>query len=346
MAPEVFLGPAAYEPPPLNGRASRVLADFAALLEEWIQHAELDEKGSVADLMDMILEQSGYVDALRDGSDEGEDRFANVQELRGVAAGYFAGMLGMEEGQTPLSLFLEEVSLVSDIDDYESDSGAVTLLTLHMAKGLEFPVVFMVGMEDGILPHSRSVDSDDAEEMDEERRLCYVGMTRAMKRLYLVHASVRTVWGQSEVQKPSRFLAEIPEELLGGMVDRQSRRADSFERATTWDTGTFWDEDATWSDVRKRARRRGGEQRTSSTATYWSPGANEPPARGSGAKPSRGESAPTGVFRPRDSVQHAKFGVGTVIESRVVDGDEEVAVAFPGIGVKRLLASLAGLKKL
>ena len=254
MTPEVFLRPAAYDAPPLTGRAARVLADFAALLEKWIEYATEDTKSSVADLMDLILQESGYVDALRDGSDEGEDRFANVQELRGVAAGYFAGMIGMEEGQTPLSLFLEEVSLVSDIDDYESESGAVTLLTLHMAKGLEFPVVFMVGMEDGILPHSRSVDSDDAEEMDEERRLCYVGMTRAMKRLYLVHAFRRTVWGQPEVQKPSRFLTEIPEELLGGMVDHQSRRAASFERATTWDTGTFWDEDASWSDVRQQAR--------------------------------------------------------------------------------------------
>ena len=131
------------------------------------------------------MQDSGYAEDLRDGTEEGEDRFANLQELRGVAAQYTHG-LSTEPEQTPLAMFLEEVSLVSDSDQIEEGSGAVTLLTLHTAKGLEYPVVFMVGMEDGILPHNRSLESQDPEDMAEERRLCYVGITRAKRRLYLV----------------------------------------------------------------------------------------------------------------------------------------------------------------
>lgn len=359
MAPEVSLSPEAYDPPPIGTRAGRVLADFAALLERWIEYNEQEGHGTIADLMDLILQESGYVDALRDGSDEGEDRFANVQELRGVAAQYGYGLLTLEEQQTPLSLFLEEVSLVSDVDDYDPDSGAVTLLTLHMAKGLEFPVVFIVGMEDGILPHSRSLDSDDAEEMDEERRLCYVGMTRAMKRLYLIHAFRRTLWGSSEVQNPSRFLEEIPVNLLSGIVDKQSRRESSFQRATTWETGTWWDDDASQIDRRGGGR---GQRRSSAgtsnpsrskrsgrsisqgavpSTTYWSPGSDN------AQRPSaRQQPEHVAKFKARDSVRHSKFGVGTVVESKIVNGEEEVTVAFPGIGVKRLLASFASLEKL
>ena len=169
------------------------------MLEGWIERNESNRFESVADLLDAILHDSGYVDSLRDGTDEGEDRFANIQELRGVAAQYVPGMAGLLPEQTALTLFLEEVSLVSDADQVEEGSGAVTLMTLHTAKGLEYPVVFMVGMEDGILPHSRSMESGDPEDMEEERRLCYVGITRAKRRLYLVHAFRRSLWGDSQV---------------------------------------------------------------------------------------------------------------------------------------------------
>jgi len=271
-------------------------------------------------------------------------------------------MMGLEEGQTPLSLFLEEVSLISDIDDYEPDSGAVTLLTLHMAKGLEFPVVFIAGLEDGILPHSRSIEAEDQEEMAEERRLAYVGMTRAKKRLQLIHASRRTVWGQSEDQMPSRFLDEVPENLLTGMVDRRARQAAAFNRATSWESGSLWNDDDSWDTGPSRSSHRGRSssggrvpdggqvgrsgraQNASSGATYWSPGGQQV----TGGAPQGGgkRTEAKGQFRARDSVQHAKFGVGTVIESKIENGDEVVTVAFPGIGVKQLLASFAGLKKL
>ncbi len=278
---ETFLPPAALEPPGLGSRAETKLADFAAMLEKWIAQNRSDRYASVAELLDAILHDSGYVDALRDGTEDGEERFANLQELRGVAAQYMPGMAGMPEDQTPLALFLEEVSLVSEVDDFDAESGAVTLLTLHTAKGLEFPVVFMVGLEDGILPHNRSIESGDEEEMDEERRLCYVGITRAKKRLYLVHAFQRSLWGRSEPQEPSRFLDEIPAQLLSGMVSQQSRRQNAYTRMVSWDKDEGWSQA---TPGRGAGSRRGSTERGKGSAagqpastTYWSPGSEARP---------------------------------------------------------------------
>jgi len=368
------LPPTAYTAPELGPRAVNALNDFTKMLDNWVRARAANRYSSVADLFDMIMQDSGYADSLRDGTDEGEDRFANLQELRGVAAQYVQG-LSTEPEQTPLAMFLEEVSLVSDTDQIEEGSGAVTLLTLHTAKGLEYPVVFIVGVEDGILPHSRSLESEDPEDMAEERRLCYVGITRAKRRLYLVHAFRRSLWGSSEVQTASRFLDEIPAELLTGMVDKRSRREASFQRATSWDDaadlpirrpsqGSQRTNPYTWGKeqgpgskeqgARSREQGAGGEeQRTGSAkATYWSPGGatgaggagkitRPTPQTSKGASDNRQPQ-----FKRRESVQHATFGVGTVIESTLTRDDEEVTVAFPGVGIKKLLASLAGLKKL
>jgi len=156
-------------------------------------------------LIDRVLEDTRYGDYLRDGSEEGEDRWANVLELRNVAADY--------ENMT-LTDFLADVALVSDVDNLSTEADAPTLLTLHSAKGLEFPVVFITGLEEGILPHSRSFD--DPEQMAEERRLMYVGLTRAKDRLFLTRTFIRTRYGESEPSVPSRFLDDIPPELVGG----------------------------------------------------------------------------------------------------------------------------------
>ena len=345
---DVILPDAAQVAPPFAARAQNALTEFGKLLNQWLMRQRSHEFESVADLLDAVLYESGYVDSLRDGSDEGEERFANIQELRGVAAQYRLGLAGLSADQTALGLFLEEVALVSDADQIDESAGAVTLMTLHTAKGLEFPVVFLAGMEDGILPHARSIESGDGEDMEEERRLCYVGITRAKRRLYLVHAFRRSVWGNSEVQAPSRFLDEIPADLLTGMVDKHSRRKQSYNRITDWD------------ESRPRKRRasstRGGWGRTKPAAgksTYnWSRGegsgsydqSGKPISRPSQRKPAR--STAKTEFKRRDSVQHPQFGVGTVIESNVIGGAEEVTVAFPGIGIKRLDAALAGLTKL
>jgi len=359
----ITLPPAAYTSPDLGARAVNALNEFTKMLENWILARELNRYGSVADLFDMIMQDSGYANHLRDGTDEGEDRFANVQELRGVAAKYVHG-LSTEPEQTPLALFLEEVSLVSDSDQIEEGSGAVTLLTLHTAKGLEYPVVFIVGMEDGILPHNRSLESEDPEDMAEERRLCYVGITRAKRRLYLVHAFRRSLWGSSEVQKHSRFLDEIPTELLTGMVDKRSRREASYQRSTAWEG----DEDETTNRRPQQSSQRtnsytwsrsgdqGAGNKEQSKATYWSPGSGSTGGATGGAAKITRPAPPTGKsatassrepqFKRRENVQHATFGVGTVIESTLTRDDEEVTIAFPGLGIKKLLVSLAGLKKL
>lgn len=359
-----LLPESAYKAPDFGKRAQNALLDFAQMLEGWINLREIGRYERVADLLDLVLTDAGYITSLRDGTDEGEERFANLQELRSVAAGYIQGMVNLEENQTPLSLFLQEVSLVSDQDQVDEQGGAVTLLTLHAAKGLEFPVVFMVGLEDGILPHSRSMESTDPEDMAEERRLCYVGITRARQRLYLVHAYRRTVWGGTEMQTPSRFLDEIPTDLLSGMVDTQKRKKAAYDRATAWGS----DDDDGWETPRARRPapqrnpynwstdqaddedRDDGRSRTAGNkASYWSPenpSITRPSAtsqRSSAAKGNTGNRQPQ--FKRRDSVEHPTFGVGTVIESELTRSDEEVTIAFPGVGIKKLLVSLAGLKK-
>jgi len=205
---------------PFDARTRRVLLDFADLLDELVAARD---RLNVLELLDLALEKSGYAEYVRDGTEEGEDRWNNVMELRTVAREY--AHLPPRES---LTTFLEEVALVSDVDNLDERVNAPTLLTLHMAKGLEFPVVFIVGLEEGLLPHSRSFD--DPEEMEEERRLCYVGITRAKERLYLVYAFRRTMRGMSEVSIPSRFLRDIPSQLVVGWHLEERR----YQEAVRW----------------------------------------------------------------------------------------------------------------
>jgi len=218
------------QPPPFGARAKKALLAFADMLQEALVAREGQ---SVLDLLDLVAERSGYADYVRDGSPEGEERWANVQELRNVAANY--RHLAPEVG---LTAFLEEVALVSDVDDLEETVDAPVLMTLHMAKGLEFPIIFIAGLDEGILPHSRSLD--DPDEMEEERRLCYVGITRAKERLYLVHTFRRSLYGNSELSAPSRFLQDIPTQLLQGweaparQPTRRTASRPAVDRLTRW----------------------------------------------------------------------------------------------------------------
>jgi DNA helicase-2/ATP-dependent DNA helicase PcrA len=186
------------------------LLNFALLLSGWVK---VKDDLAPLSLMDRILEDVDYQAYIDDGTDEGHDRWENVMELRRLASEY------QEQGLEP---FLEQVALVSDQDTIEASANVPTLLTLHAAKGLEFPNVFIVGLNDGNLPHSRSFD--DPEAMMEERRLFYVGITRAKERLFLVHAQNRNSYGYAEPAIPSRFLEDIPEGLLDG-VQAQARRS-------------------------------------------------------------------------------------------------------------------------
>ena len=205
-----------------------------------------------------------------------------------------------------MSQFLEQVALVADVDALGEEGSAPALLTLHTAKGLEFPVVFLVGMEDGIFPHSRSFS--DSEQMAEERRLAYVGITRAKDQLYLTRAFRRSNYGYDEPTAPSRFLKDIPAELLD---DRGSGKQSS---------PAF-------------SRRRSGA-RTSSGSTRWSQGSAAPAA-----------TSFVAGYKAGDHVYHQKFGEGTVISVEQQGGDAFVEVAFPNQGIKKLAASIARLEK-
>jgi DNA helicase-2/ATP-dependent DNA helicase PcrA len=199
----------------LDRRGRNSLLDFLELMEELIAASrEMD----VLELLDLTLEGTGYAAYVRDGSDEGEERWENIEELRSVAQEYAS----LPAGES-LTAFLEDVALVSDVDNLDEQVKAPCLLTLHMAKGLEFPVVFIVGLEEGMLPHSRSMDTP--EELEEERRLCYVGITRAKKRLYLLHTFRRILFGRDELSEPSRFLRDIPARLFQGAEDTEPRRS-------------------------------------------------------------------------------------------------------------------------
>jgi DNA helicase-2/ATP-dependent DNA helicase PcrA len=231
------------EGPNLWTRAERAVLGFLGELEGWIA-ASRDL--SVADLINRVLEDTGYADYLRDGSDEGEERWANVLELRNVAADY---------ADHSLAEFLTDVALVSEVDNLSAEVDAPTLLTLHSAKGLEFPIVFITGLEEGLLPHSRSFD--EPEEMAEERRLTYVGLTRAEDQLFLSYAFRRTRYGSSEATVPSRFLEDIPMELTTGSwrVTQPSRR----ERETSWERPRAG-KVVTFDDSRSRPRFRAGQR--------------------------------------------------------------------------------------
>jgi DNA helicase-2/ATP-dependent DNA helicase PcrA len=185
-----------------NPRTRRVLTDFLTIINQLIMASR---ELNIVELYDLVLENSGYKKHILEWED-GEDRWENILEMRTVANDY--RHLAPEDS---LSSFLEGVALVSDVDSYDEKVDAVTLITLHAAKGLEFPVVFIVGMEEGLLPHRKSYD--DPDQMEEERRLCYVGITRAMQRLYLVRAFRRSSMGSTSINLPSRFLLDIPPRL-------------------------------------------------------------------------------------------------------------------------------------
>lgn len=298
---------------PFSGRARNGLLGFLHLTDELIKARE--ELGLI-ELLDLTLERTHFHDALlrEHGDEEGENRWENVMELRTVASQYtnFA-----REAQ--LSTFLEEVALVAATDELATEQNAVTLITMHQAKGLEYPNVFIVGLEEGLLPHSRSLE--DAEQLEEERRLLYVAATRAGRRLYLFYAFKRRLYGRENMSTPSRFLADIPKDLLRKTGDR--------ERAGFGQSSMF-------------------TSRSSFGGGSTTPGKpRSPTSWGSSAKKNTTPLKPAAdaKFQPGQKVRHAQFGEGIVVSSKVQGDDEEVTVAFVGQGVKRLLAGFARLEQ-
>ena len=305
---------------PLPARSIRALQDFKAMIDDLTaKRAEFEP----AALIDAVLKRTGYGDYIESDAERGEERLENIRELQSVAKDFLD--LGEED---LLTAFLERVSLVSDADNVGESADAVTLITLHQAKGLEFPVVFIVGMEEGVMPHMRSIDSGDPAEIEEERRLCYVGVTRAKEKLHLVRAFRRGFRGRSGSMPsmPSRFLADIPQELLAkpDLSPGRRRLSGQQDRPTSRPSTTRGDR-PTEQVVRKPDSPVIRRRRNTASA---------PPTSASLA------------LKTGDRVRHKTFGEGIVTEAKPARGDTEVTVAFKdGHGVKRLLLSFAPLEK-
>ena len=220
-------------------RTTKLLVDFYKMVED------LKTQGQTLKLLaffDRLIERTGFKEYIM-ASPDGEDRWDNVMELRGVVQDYN----DLPPGEA-LSALLEGVTLVSDVDSLKETTDTVTLITLHQAKGLEFPVVFIVGMEEGILPHIRSFD--DPAQMEEERRLCYVGITRAKSRVYLVRAFRRNMMGGSNVNAPSRFLKDIPAALTTGSRPWKTEEVKLHQREIEWEASPAVCEDQTLPDLK------------------------------------------------------------------------------------------------
>ncbi len=316
---------------PGMARAESKIRPFVMFIQSLKARAEMD---SISQLIQAILDDTGYIDELKaEGTDEAEQRIENIDEFINKAVDYETG----EEHPT-LSGFLEEVALVADIDGLDDNSDYVVLMTLHSAKGLEFPNVYLTGMEDGLFPSYMSITSDDAtSEIEEERRLAYVGITRAKEHLTITSARMRMVRGETQFNKVSRFVKEIPKELMSGEVYEPKKRDDeslgncvgSYRKAKEAfrKTPTYGTEYATTFN-------------TSRTKTpIYTPVSNQ--------KSFTGKNTTGGLtYKVGDRVSHMKFGAGEVMA--IVEGgrDYEVTVDFDKVGTKKMFASFAKLKKI
>ena len=279
------------DPLPVTARARLAMENLGHLLGRFREEVA---RAPLSTLVKAVVRESGYLEHVRknENVEEAVDREENLDELVAAAARF-------DDVEPPqgLGLFLHEASLVADVDRMNADGG-LTLMTMHNAKGLEFPAVFVAGMEEELFPHIRSLD--DPEQLAEERRLCYVALTRAKERLYLLYAARR--YSSNTVGRiPSRFITELPMELVTGpMMQAQ----------------TLPSREAGWQGSQAATR------------------------------PARAQLPQEQKYRDGDRVRHTVFGEGTVVSSKITDTDEEVTVAFPDIGVKRLSASFAPLEKL
>ena len=290
------------------GRSISKLESFAAMIEYFRKEAE---HLSITELMEEILTETGYVEELKaEGEEEAEARLQNIDEFLNKIAAYEESC---EEELPTLSGFLEEVALVADIDSLDEESDYVVLMTLHSAKGLEFPYVYLAGMEDGIFPSYMTITADDPTELEEERRLCYVGITRAKKELSMTCARRRMIRGETQYNKMSRFLKEVPPQLLstGKIVEKEELELPK-QNAYVQAKQSF----------------------------QAKPFMISKPVQQFGVKSGEGLSYGVG-----DRVRHMKFGEGTVTAITEGGRDYEVSVDFDSAGTKKMFASFAKLQK-
>lgn len=303
----------------LKGAAAKKVTEFVLMIDGFRQRLE---DVSYPQLTEELIKETGYEQMLKgENTQEGKDRLNNLDQL-------LAGMEEHRGRELTLQDYLEQIALVTDLDAYDASLDRVTLMTLHASKGLEFPVVFMTGMEDGIFPSSRATDG--GEQLEEERRLCYVGMTRAMEKLFLTHAQRRRVYGSYQYNPPSRFIAEVPESLLADVVKKPLRSTSKHNLSSLFD-------------------------QIPTTA----PASNPASAPASVASPPQAVAAAIAdqpvieVERPAarsddlrigSRVRHARFGVGTVRRLEGAGDKQKVTVYFNRFGPKKLLLKFAGLE--
>ena len=294
--------------PGLARRFANKLDELSGLLFELMGEAA---DVPVKQLLDDVLLKTGYLEELQNSKDpQDESRVENLKEMLSVTE-EFAVKCERNGEEPTLENFLADVALVADIDDAELGEEAVTLMTLHSAKGLEFPNVFLVGMEEGIFPHSRTLM--DENEIEEERRLCYVGITRAEKHLFLSNARTRTIYGRTQYYTPSRFLQEVPRNLVH-VIKRPVVQRPAMTQQVHKPTAK---ENANWFEQHK--------------ASFF---------------PRESSAAAGCSFRVGDKVMHKKWGAGTIVTAKAADDGQEVTVALAGGGIRSLLTKYAKLEKL
>ena len=288
------------------GRSASKLKNFALTIQSFRAKAE---ELSLTELMEDILEVTGYRKELElEGTDEADARIENIDELISKVTSYEDNCI--DEPST-LSGFLEEVALVADIDSVDDDENRVLLMTLHSAKGLEFPYVYLTGMEDGIFPSYMSIAADNPrEEIEEERRLCYVGITRAMKKRTMTAARMRMIRGENQFNAISRFMKEIPKDYLERGCEVRKEKMEEMPKNDSW------------REIKRtfQEKPKAVQQFTVTKATSLEYGVG-------------------------DRVRHMKFGEGTVADITEGGRDYEVAVDFDNFGRKKMFASFAKLKK-
>lgn len=317
---------------PMLSRAAGKLKEFTSLLNKL---SESLENKDIQDFFEDVISETGYMTHLDSDKETAEERKANVMELLANLVRY----MEENEGGT-LSGFLEEVALMTDIDNYNADSESAVMMTLHSAKGLEFPVVFIVGMEEGLFPGNQVMY--DPSEIEEERRLCYVGITRAKERLYITNARTRMIYGNTSLTRPSRFISEIPEELTDSNLNApQQGFFGGFSGQTSFGSSSYGTKSASSSGSIYNRNGNATSNKPKSTAQGFSRGGFS-----NGNTSTKKAESVSLDFKVGDRVSHKTFGEGLIINAASVGGDMVLEIAFDNCGTKKIMAKMARLTKL
>ncbi len=323
---------------PMLSSASSKLKGFTNLIDELAEALEFKE---IEEFFQDVITKTGYMDFLDLDKETAEDRKQNVMELLANLVRY------MEENDDgTLTGFLEEVALMTDIDNYNADTDCAVMMTLHSAKGLEFPVVFIVGVEEGLFPGNQVIY--DPTELEEERRLCYVGITRAKEKLYLTNARSRMIYGNTSLTRPSRFINEIPEELTENNFEAfQTASYGGGYGASSYSGGSSYNRGGS-SQGFSRTFSSGTQNRpqSSSISKTKASGFSNGGFSGAGAKASKPSAPSVNLdFKVGDQVVHKTFGDGLIISAKSVGGDMVLEIAFDDYGTKKIMAKMAKLTK-